>query len=344
MISYQYPGGPLYRAAKSWGRPVRRSNDLDDSGDIVGRLLDALATTPEWAFVRERMSEDEAAHQAMLDEPDRHCRDGQYQRVADWYEAQEDAAAEDAIAEEYHRTNLATPHSKRLVREHDGSWRPPMMQYPAHRDAEPIKHARGGGESFYDAEPTRSYDTRDLHEQQLGYGETGVHPREGSTHYEREGQPVRHAREDHYEPDEYWDQAGGGHETAAYQHVEGASTRPPGARGHHPEDEAARVRFQKRASELATARALADRTGKSYEHHLARAQRELADQGERIGPAPLRRRARYCKSSAAPGVRGQSARQFSGGLASFRDAALIGAAAAKCGCTFEEMMSAVARQ
>ena len=333
-----YPSGPLYRASK-WGRPARRSNDADDSGDIVALLLDALAETPEWEFVRQRMSEDEEAHEAMLNEPDRNCRGMgspvEYQTTADYFADHEGREAEDDIAEEYHRVNLATPHSKRLVIEKNGSIREPRMQYPRHNDAEPIKHQRGGGESFYDAEPTKSYDTRDLHEQQLGYGETGVHPREGSTHY---------SREDHYEPSEYWDEAGGGHETAAYQHIEGPYTRPPGARGHHPDDEAARLRFQKRASELATARALTDRTGKSYEHHLSRAMRELAEEPERIGPAPLRRRARYCKSSAAPGVRGQSARQFSGGLASFRDAALIGAAAAKCGCTFEEMMSAVARQ
>jgi hypothetical protein len=303
---------------------VRRSNDADDSGDIVALLLDALAETPEWEFVRQRMSEDEEAHEAMLNEPDRNCRGMgspvEYQTTADYFADRGGEAAEEQILEDYH----STPHKRgRLVRNPDGSLRPPMMRYPAHADSEPIRHQHAT--SYYDGSRTARADTHEEHE---GFGEVGI------------DHPLRHAREDHYEPDEYWDQAGGGRETAAYQHIEGPYTRPPGARGHHPDDEAARLRFQKRASELATARALADRTGKSYEHHLARAQRELA-QPERIGPAPLRRRARYCKSSARPGVRSQPRPTT---LTGYAAATEIAKAALRHGVPYEEMLQAVMRQ
>jgi hypothetical protein len=300
----------------------------------VGRIIDGLEQTPEWQWVMAQVEADQQAHEMFEDGPDRYCHGmgspGSYASVADWYEAQEDEDAAEEIAEEYHRNHLSTPHARqphggRLVIEKNGTLRPPMMQYPAHRDAEPIKHQRE--ERFYDGSQTARVDDWNEH---VGRHEVGVHE--------------RNSREDHYEPEEYWDEAGGGAESSSYIHLEGPSTRPARPRGVHPDDEAARVRFQKRASELATARALTDPDGRSYEHHLARAQRELAEQPERIGPAPLRRRARYCKSSAAPGVRGQRPQQFTGGLSSYRDASLVGAAAAKCGCTFEEMMSAVANQ
>jgi hypothetical protein len=339
-ISYRF-GAPLYRASRA---PAFSG---DDGDDLAARVVAAIMETAEMRWVEHAMEQDAIhagedltnAHE--VDGPARHCRDGQYQRVADWYQNQDDEAAEDAIAgaaaEGYRRRlqtaagrpRVGTIQPDGMVHEF-GRVRPPRMRYEEHRSSEPIKHQHAT--SFYDGHDTARQDTNREHE---GYGEVGI------------DHPLRHARRDFYEPEELWDEAGGGRETSSFQHVEGQSTRPAEERGFDPESQVTVAQYArghtKLAADLAVERSLRPGNERSYESHLADISRELARKQPRALPAPARRKRRYCKSSASPGIRAQYV-PATYGLNSYADAVAVGAAAAKAGCSFEHALSVLAGQ
>jgi hypothetical protein len=319
-----------------------------DADDVVGELLNRLSSVPEWAWVRRQIEADQTGHE----EWERHLAENaeaaeqhamrsamgspqEYQSVSDYYDQHPpDVEAEQMLVDDYHapRHHHGGP---ALVREHDGRLRSPLMRYPAAKDSGPIKHSRGG-ESYYDAEPTKRYDTRDLHSQQLGEHETGVDEGEGSTHY---------SKNSFYEPEDFWDEAGGGRESAGYVHVEGESARPASPRGQEPQDYVAVARYQRESAEEATARALKDPSGRTYESHLRQVQEEMSRSPRRLLPAPTRKgKRRYCKSSSMPGIRSQHVPALSGSLSSYADATAIASVAAKAGVSFEHALSVLAGQ